>query len=89
MIPISVNIGKMQKMANGKHSLQSDIEVYIYNGQKHRERGPAEINNRTGYKAWFKHGKLHNKGGPAVIDPVNKIAEYWIDGNFIRKEEYI
>lgn len=83
---INLNIGRMLKMPNGKHELSGDICIYIYNGKKHRERGPAEINRRTGYKAWFKHGFLHNKKGPAVIDPINNCVEYWIEGRFLKKE---
>lgn len=76
----------MQKLSNGRHLLSGDVYLYIYNGKKHRERGPAEINNRTGYKAWYKNGFLHNKRGPAVIDPIKGCKEYWEEGKLLRRE---
>ena len=85
-IPIGMNIGKMQKLSNGRHALSGDVEVYIFDGKKHREGGPAETNKRTGYRAWFKHGLLHRMGGPAVIDPEHNMEEYWQNGKLIRKE---
>jgi hypothetical protein len=86
LIPIGMNIGKMQKMPNGKNALSGDVDVFIFDGKKHRQGGPAEINRRTGYEAWFKHGVLHREKGPALIDPTNKYKEYWINGKFIRRE---
>jgi hypothetical protein len=81
-----MNIGKMMKLPNGKQALTGDVDVYIFDGKKHRQGGPAEINKRTGYQAWFKHGVLHRVGGPALIDPKNNHKEYWENGKFIRKE---
>jgi hypothetical protein len=85
-ISIGMNIGKMMKLPNGKQALTGDVDVYIFDGKKHRQGGPAEINKRTGYQAWFKHGVLHRVGGPALIDPKNNHKEYWENGKFIRKE---
>lgn len=86
-ISVGHNIGKIQKLPNGRNQLSGSVDVYIFNGEKHRQEGPAEINNRTGYKAWFKHGVLHRKRLPAVIDPVKKIQEYWEEGKFLRRED--
>jgi hypothetical protein len=82
-----MNIGKLMKLPNGKNALTGGIDVYIFDGKKHRQGGPAEINNRTGYEAWFKHGVLHRVGGPAIVDPKNKNREYWENGKFIRRED--
>jgi hypothetical protein len=86
LIPVGMNIGKMQKMPNGRQALSGDVDVYIYDGKKHRQGGPAEINRRTGYEAWFKHGLLHRAHGPALIDPEKNIKEFWINGKLIRRE---
>lgn len=86
MIPVSINLGSVPKLPNGKNSLSGDVDVYIRDGKKHRSSGPAEINRRTGYEAWFKNGMLHRKYKPAVIDPEKKIKEYWENGKFLRRE---
>jgi len=86
LIPVDMNIGKMQKMSNGRQTLAGGTDIYIYDGNKHRQGGPAEINRRTGYRAWFNHGVLHRVGGPALIDPKNKYKEYWENGKFLRRE---
>ena len=60
--------------------------IYIRDGQKHRENGPAET-MRGGYEAWFFKGKKHRKGGlPAVTHPDGS-KEYWEEGKFIRMEK--
>ena len=86
LIPVSISIGKSPKLPNGKIALTGDVDIYIYDGKKHRQGGPAEINRRTGYQAWFKHGLLHRDSGPALIDPIKKHREYWNNGKFIRRE---
>ena len=76
----------MMKLPNGKQALTGDTDVYIFDGKKHRQGGPAEINRRTGYEAWFKHGLLHRVGGPALIDPIHKYKEFWENGKLLRRE---
>lgn len=83
-IPVSINLGKIPKLPNGRHVLNGNTQIYIYDGQKHRENGPAEI-HRDGYKAWFRHGLRHRKGKPAVIYP-SGVKEYWEKGKFIKRE---
>ena len=80
---MSISLGRVPKLPNGKHVLSGGTNIYIYDGKKHRERGPAEENKRTGYKAWYRHGLLHKEDGPAVI--TTKYLEYWEDGKFILK----
>lgn len=82
-IPISISLGRVPKLPNGRHVLAGDIQVYIKDGQKHRENGPAEINTRTGYKSWFKNGRRHRIGGPAVID-ADGSEEYWENGKPVK-----
>lgn len=86
LIPVSFSIGRVPKLPNGKNSLSGDVDVYIVDGKKHRVGGPAEINRRTGYEAWFEKGVLHRKGGPALVDPEKKIKEFWNKGKFVRRE---
>jgi hypothetical protein len=86
LIPIGLNIGKLQKLPNGRNALSGDVDLYIFDGKKHRQGGPAEINKRTGYQAYFTHGLLNRKGGPALIDPVNNYIEFWEDGKFIQRK---
>jgi hypothetical protein len=85
-VPVSINLGKVPKIANGMHVLSGGVQIYVINGQKHRENGPAEINTRTGYQAWFNHGKKHRKDAPAVIDPSNGTLEYWENGKLLKRE---
>lgn len=86
LIPVDFNIGKVPKLPNGKISLTGGTDIYIFDGKKHRQGGPAEINSRTGYQAWFRHGNLHRDNGPALIDPNNNKKEFWTNGKFIRSE---
>jgi len=85
LIPIQANLGSVPKLGNGRNLLSGNKEIYIFNGQKHRERGPAEI-HPDGYQAWFWKGLRHNKKGPAIINPKENYKEFWINGKFIRRE---
>jgi hypothetical protein len=86
-VPLSISLGKVPKIANGMHVLSGGVQIYVKDGQKHRENGPAEINTRTGYQAWFKNGRKHRKGAPAVIDPKNGTVEFWDNGKLLRREQ--
>lgn len=86
LIPVSISLGKVPKLPNGKHVLSGDVDIYILNGNKHRDKEPAEINRRTGYKAWYRNGVLHRDVGPALINPENKYIEFWKNGKFLRRE---
>jgi hypothetical protein len=85
LIPVKSNIGSAPKLSNGRQLLSGNREIYIFDGQKHRDRGPAEI-HPDGYKAWFKKGLRHNYSGPAIINPKERYQEFWINGKFIRRE---
>ena len=82
-VPVNVNLGRVPKMPNGLHHI-GKRQVYIYNGKKHRENGPAEI-GRDGYEAWYQHGLKHRKDGPAVTHS-NGTMEWWEEGKMIRRE---
>jgi len=84
-IPLNVNLGKVPRLPNGRHILSGGVQIYVKNGQKHRENGPAEINTRTGYQAWYRDGKKHREGEPAVLN-ADGSKEYWIEGKLLRKE---
>ena len=85
IIPATMSLGRMPKVSNGRIEMPGDKEIYVYNGKKHRDRGPAETHKRTGYKAWFRHGLLHRVNGPAVIN-ADGSKEFWENGKLMRKE---
>ena len=82
-VPVSINLGKLPKLQNGKHQVSGKVTIYIRDGQKHRNPGPAEV-HRDGYKAWFWQGQRHRKNGPAVVY-VDGTEEYWEHGKFIKR----
>jgi hypothetical protein len=82
-VPVSVNLGRVPKLQNGKHQISGNVTIYIKDGQKHRHPGPAEV-HRDGYKAWFWMGLRHRKGKPAVIY-ADGTEEYWENGKFIKR----
>ena len=84
-IPVAINLGSVPMLPNGRTLLSGNKEIYVFKGQKHRDNGPAEI-HPDGYEAWFKRGLLHNKKGPAIVNPKEKYKEFWIEGKFIRRE---
>jgi hypothetical protein len=84
-VQVSLNLGKVPAISNGRYELTGGTVVWFRDGKKHRENGPAE-KNRSGYEAWFHRGLLHRDGGPAVTHPTGA-TEYWIKGQLIRKED--
>ncbi len=68
-------------------------EIYLKNGECHREDGPALI-FPDGLSYWYCDGNLHREGGPAVEDKI-KIngqpieEEYWIEGIRYEFDDYI
>ena len=84
-VPVNINLGKIPKLPDGRHIISGDTQIYIRNGLKHRDVGPAEI-RRDGYKAWFKKGIKHRSNGPAVIHP-DGTQEWWEKGKMIRREK--
>jgi hypothetical protein len=59
--------------------------IWFKNGKKHRECGPAYVNNN--YMSWYKNGKLHREDGPAV-EWYNGYKEWWFNGVVYEKESY-
>jgi hypothetical protein len=49
-----------------------------FEGQLHREDGPARIFS-DGRQEWWKDGELHREDGPA-IDYLDTLKEWWVDG---------
>lgn len=45
----------------------------------HRENGPAQVNPEDGSYAWYRKGKLHREGGPAVRHADGSV-EFWRNG---------
>lgn len=68
---------------------------YYWEGQIHREDGPALITFKAdgskGTESWIRHGKRHRENGPAWIDMVNPekpIYQYYIEGKILSEEEF-
>jgi hypothetical protein len=60
---------------------------YLLDGHFHRVDGPALI-GADGSTTWFRHGREHREGGPAVEDPRSGFVEYWIDGIQFTRDAY-
>jgi hypothetical protein len=67
-------------------------EWHDSNGNLHRDGDlPAydmypSANENTGIQKWYKHGKLHRIGAPAIIS--HYVHEYFENGKFIRSVKY-
>lgn len=84
-VPVTYTTSNVPKLPNGRHILAGNIQIYIRDGKKHRENGPAEV-HPNGYKAWFKNGLRHRDNLPAIVHP-NGVKDFYINGKFIRTEE--
>lgn len=59
------------------------------NGVFHSDDALPAINFASGAKEFWKHGKLHNALGPAVVFPNHpEQNEYWIDGHQLSAQEF-
>ena len=77
-------------MKNGKY-IECDGEVtrYYKNDEYHREDGPA-IEWISGSQYWFRDGKRHRLGGPAISHKLHtRFDLYWIDGESFTEQEFI
>ena len=54
-------------------------EFWYLDNEFHREGAPAIVNHKTGYKAWYQHGKLHNEHG-AAVRLIDGTLEFWLNG---------
>lgn len=52
--------------------------IYLHNGKKHRENGPA-YEGIDGEQQWWQDGVLHREDGPAVIHD-DGVEETWVRG---------
>lgn len=82
MIRASVSLGSSPNLGNGMIDTGRE-KIYLKNGAKHRENGPAVI-GRDGKEEWFKNGIRHRDNGPAVIN-TNGTVEYWVNGERVKK----
>ena len=80
MIGLKVSLGQTPKIANGCHVMSGGVKIYIKNGLKHRDNGPAEIQKDK--EIWFKNGLKHRDNNlPAVEYPKSpELNEYWVEG---------
>jgi len=75
------NVNKKPGLENGRH-LTGKGYIYLRDGLKHRDKGPAEVHN-DGYQAYYYMGAKHRVGGPAVVYP-NGREEWWEKGKLLR-----
>ena len=61
MEKLEISLDAVPKVGNGVYHL-GGRKIFISNGVKHRENGPAVIGN-DGYEAYYYNGVLHNKKG--------------------------
>jgi len=62
---------------------------WFFKGELHREDGPA-VELSCGVSEWYKDGCRHRLDGPAVVytNPADE-DEYWIEGRYLTKEEFL
>ena len=56
---------------------------HFVNGKRHRLDGPAEEEYITGTNIWYKEGKIHRIGGPA-IEYTDGSREWFVEGKMHR-----
>ena len=61
-------------------------EYVIHGGIRHREDGPAFVDDITGRQVWYKHGTLHRDDGPAILSKGGN--QWFINGNKLTEEEF-
>lgn len=66
----------------GPAVVEDNYECWYYNGEKHRDDGPAET-YQVHNKNWYKNGLLHREGGPA-----KKAFDYeaWYQDGLLHRE---
>lgn len=57
-----------------------------YASMVHREDGPAVLWD-DGYEEWCVKSRYHRTDGPAIIDPIENIQDWYIDGVRIHNYE--
>ena len=69
---------------NDVYELWGPATIYLKNGKRHREDGPA-IEYANGNKVWYINDKLHREDGPAV-EYANGDKEWYINGKRHRED---
>lgn len=60
--------------------------LYLKDGKRHREGGPAEISYGRGCnEAWYINGRLHREGGPALV--YSSGQKIWYRNGFWHRED--
>ena len=57
------------------------------NGHYHRDNGLPAVEEKSGFKAYYLHGKRHRIDGPAVISVIMNKNFWWLDGKNIDSKE--
>lgn len=75
---------KIKGKIHVRYETEDEVEYYC-NDKRHREDdGPAVINTRYGWAAWYKNGLLHRENGPAEREDCR---EYWYKDGQLHRED--
>jgi hypothetical protein len=72
-----------QQRRDGRHKEKNGNEKWYFNGQLHREDGPAITDFFV--SEWYLKGKKHRVGGPAV-EHYSGNKEWWLNGEYHRED---
>lgn len=73
-------------MKNGLIISRCGTQRWFKNGKRHREDGPAVINNNND-KYWYRNGLLHRLDGPA-IEYSSGGGSWYIKGTYIAENQH-
>ena len=68
------------------HVWTTGATFWYFNGQRHREDGPA-YESTSGTKEWWLNNQLHREDGPAHIGAKGK-REWWLNGKQLSEKEW-
>lgn len=68
----------------------SGANAWYQNGLEDRDGDKPALILADGTKYWFKNGEIHRdiSLGPAIIYGSEHVAEYWVNGKFLRRQKY-
>jgi hypothetical protein len=87
--PIKTEIEKIKNLLRIETASKSITsvcaELWLKNGIKHRDFGPAVVFN-NGELNWYINGELHREDGPAVVHP-NKSKVIWYKNGNVHRDD--
>jgi hypothetical protein len=64
---------------------ETGLKEWFFNGERHRDDGPAMLREAIGYEEWIINGKHHRLDGPAIKSPFG--GEYWYKNELLHRED--